>query len=73
MSLERLDANTAVMKLASFRAMPRKGHLDRARLVVSYLVKFKHGTIAIQTEEPDLSSMPITSYEWEKNGLRQSY
>ena len=62
-SLGRLDVNTAVMTLASFRAEPREGHLDRARRVVSYLVKFKHATIRIRTEEPDLSSIPIIPYE----------
>ena len=55
------------MTLASFRAEPREGHLDRARRVVSYLVKFKHATIRIRTEEPDLSSIPITPYEWEES------
>ena len=67
MSLGRLDVNTAVKTLASFRAKPRKGHLDRARRVVSYLVKFKHATIRIRTEEPDLSFIPITPYEWEES------
>ena len=54
------------MELASFRAEPREGNLDRARRVVSYLVKFKNDTIRIRTEEPDLSSIPITPYEREE-------
>ena len=66
-SLGRLDANTAVMTLASFRAEPREGHPDRAKRVVSYLVKFKHAIIRIRTEEPDLSSIPITPYEQEES------
>ena len=66
-SLGRLDVNATVMTLASFRAKPREGNVDRARRVVSYLVKFKHATIRIGTEEPDLSSMPITPYEREES------
>ena len=63
-SLGRLDANTAVVTLASFRAEPREEHLDRARRVVSCVVKFKHAIIRIRTKEPGLSSIPIIYYEW---------
>ena len=35
--LGRLDINTSITTLSSFRAKPREGHLDRARRVVSYL------------------------------------
>ena len=58
-SLGRLDFNTAVMTLASFRAEPREGRLDRARRAVSNLVKFKYATIIIRTEKPDLLCMSI--------------
>ena len=40
-SLGRLDITTAVMTLSRFRSIPRMGHLDRAKRVVGYLVKFK--------------------------------
>jgi hypothetical protein len=30
-SIGRLDIATAVMSLSSFRAMPRRGHLERAK------------------------------------------
>jgi hypothetical protein len=33
-SLGRIDITTAVMTLSSFRALPRKGHLERAKCVV---------------------------------------
>ena len=55
------------MTLASFRAKPREGHLNKSRRVVFYLVNFKHATIRIRTEEPDLSSIFITPYEWEES------
>ena len=67
MSLGRLDVNAGVMALASFRAEPREGHLDRARRAVSYLVKSKHVTIRIRTEKPYLSSMHVTPCEWEES------
>ena len=53
------------MTLTSFRAEPRQGHLDRAKRVISYLVRFEHATIRISTEEPDVSIIPITHYDWE--------
>jgi hypothetical protein len=33
----RLDIATAVMSLSSFRAMPRRGHLERAKQIYGYL------------------------------------
>jgi hypothetical protein len=36
-SLGRFDIATAVMTLSAFRAVPGKGHLERARRVVGYL------------------------------------
>ena len=66
-SLGRLEVNTAVVTIDSFRAEPREGHLDKAKLVVSYLVKFKHATIRIRTEGIALSSIPITPYKWEES------
>ena len=42
-------------------------HLYRCKIVVSYLEKFKHATIRIRTEEPDLSSIPTTPCDWEES------
>jgi hypothetical protein len=36
-SIRRLDIVTAVMSLSSFRAMPRRGHLERAKQIYGYL------------------------------------
>jgi hypothetical protein len=36
-SIGRLDIATAVMSLSSFRAMPRRGHLERAKRIYGYL------------------------------------
>lgn len=67
MSLGRLDVNAAIVSLSSFRAEPIKGHLDRAKRVVTYLVKSKHATIRFKTEEHYLSSIPTTTYDWEES------
>jgi hypothetical protein len=64
-SLGRFDITTAVMTLSSFRALPREGHLKRAKRVVSYLYWFSRAKIRFRTHEPDLSSIPIPEYEWE--------
>ena len=65
--LGRLDINTTAMSLASFRDEPRQGHFDHYKRVVSYLAKFKWATIRIRTEEPDLSSIPTTPYDWKES------
>jgi hypothetical protein len=36
-SIGRLDIATAVMSLSSFRTMPRRGHLERAKGIYGYL------------------------------------
>ena len=36
-SLGRLDINTAVMTMSSFRAYPRRGHLKRLQRIYGYL------------------------------------
>ena len=56
---------TAVMKLSSFRAMPRKGHLERLKRIYSYVTKMKHATIRVRTEEPDVSALPSKPYKWD--------
>ena len=64
-SLGRFDIATAVMSLSSFRAIPRKGHLDRARRIVSYLLRFNEGAIRFRTGRPDFSMLPDTRDKWE--------
>jgi hypothetical protein len=44
-SIGRLDIATAVMSLSSFRAMPRRGHLERAKQIYGYLQKMKGARI----------------------------
>jgi hypothetical protein len=38
-SIGRLDIVTAVMSLSSFHAMPRRGHLERAKQIYGYLTE----------------------------------
>jgi hypothetical protein len=52
------------MTLSSFRAVPRQGHLERAKRVVSYVARFKESTIRFRTLEPDYSDIPDISYDW---------
>jgi hypothetical protein len=64
-SLGRLDIATAVMTLSSFRAVPRRGYLERARRVCSYLAKVKHAVIRFRTGIPDYSDLETIEYDWE--------
>ncbi len=63
-TIGRLDIQVAVMSLSSFRAAPRRGHLDRAKRVVGYIAKFKEGCIRIQTRIPNFSKYLTQQYDW---------
>ena len=63
-SIGRLDISVAVMTLLSFRAFPRKGHMDRAKRVIGYLARFKDGSIRFRTQEPDYSELPRQDLDW---------
>ena len=66
-SIGRLDMATAVMTLSKFRVAPRVGHMERAKRIIGYLWKMKHGTIRFQVSQPDMSSYPKTVYGWERS------
>ena len=63
-TIGRLDIQVAVMTLSSFRSAPRRGHLDRAKRVVSYVYQFNEGCIRIRTGIPDFSEYPDHQYDW---------
>ena len=66
-SLGRFDIAVHVMSLSRFRAQPRKGHLDRAKRIVGYLLFLPDGANRFRTEEPDFSSLKDQEYDWTKN------
>ena len=64
--MRRFDIQTAVMSpMSSFRAAPRKLHLERVKRIYSYISKIKHVTIRVRTEEPDFSGLPNEPYNWD--------
>ena len=63
-SLGRFDIAVHVMSLSRFRAQPRKGHLDRAKRIVGYLLFLPDGAIRFRTGEPDFSSLKDQVYDW---------
>jgi hypothetical protein len=63
-SIGRLDIATAVMSLSSFRTMPRRGHLERAKQIYGYLQKMKEARIRVLTNEPDYSDYQDLEYDW---------
>ena len=63
-SIGRIDITVAVMTLSSFRELPRRGHMDRAKRVVGYLSKMKEGGIRYRTELPDYSEIETPVYDW---------
>jgi hypothetical protein len=60
----RLDIATAVMSLSSFRAMPRRGLLERAKQIYGYLQKMKEARIRVLTNEPDYPDYQDLEYNW---------
>ena len=63
-TIGRFDVQTAVMSLSSFRAAPRRGHLNRVKRIYGYLTKMKHEVIRMRTDKPDLSSLPSIEFDW---------
>jgi hypothetical protein len=61
----RLDIATAVMSLSSFRAMPRRGHLERAKRIYGYLRKMKEEGF----ECLPMSRISLTTKIWSTTGL----
>ena len=61
------DIAVHVMSLSRFRAQPRKGHLDRAKRIVGYLLFLPDGAIRFRTGEPDFSSLSDQEYDWTRS------
>ena len=57
-----LDVQVAEILLSSFQAMPRRGHLARAKRIVAYVNKFQEGCIRIHIGIPDLSECPAQQF-----------
>ena len=66
-SLGRFDIAVHVMSLSRFRAQPRKGHLDRAKRIVGYLLFLPDGAIRFSTGDPDFSSLKDQEYDWTRS------
>jgi hypothetical protein len=43
---------------------PRVGHLNRLKCIYGYLLKMKHASIRIMTEEPDYSDLLDVAHDW---------
>ena len=61
------DIAVHVMSLSRFRAQPRKGHVDRAKRIVGYLLFLPDGAIRFRTGEPDFSSLNDQEYDWTRS------
>ena len=62
-----VDIAVNVMSLPRFRAQPRKGHLDRTKRIVGYLLFLPDGAIRFRTGEPDFSSLNDQEYDWTRS------
>ena len=55
------------MSLSSYRAAPRKGHLQRAKRVVGYLSGMRHGVIRFRTGTPDHTDITLSKHTWDNS------
>ena len=62
-----VDIAVHVMSLPRFRAQPRKGHLDRTKRIVGYLLFLPDGAIRFRTGEPDFSPLNDQEYDWTRS------
>jgi len=60
----RFDIAVHVMTMSSFRAAPRKGHLDRMRRIYGYCWKMRDAAIRIRTGIPDFSDIDRAHVDW---------
>ena len=63
-SIGRFDVAVHIMTLSSFRAQPRRGHLDRIKRVYAYLIKMKHAVIRYRTDMPDVTDFVFPDIDW---------
>ena len=64
-SIGRWDVQSAVMTLSSFRAQPRKEHLERIKHIYGFLCKFRHFKLQFLVDEPEYSGIPpMPPYDW---------
>ena len=66
-SIGRFDIMVAGMTMSSFRAAPRKGHLERVKKIIGYISKMRHGAIRIRVNEPDYSDLPHFEQDWARS------
>jgi hypothetical protein len=66
-SIGHFDIAVHVMSMSSFRTLPRRGHLDRAKCMVGYLSKFRLAKIQVLTDKPDYSDVERIKYDWTKS------
>ena len=74
--LGRIDIAVHVMTLSSFRAQPRKGHLDRIKRVYGYLCKMNGAMIRFRTDMPDISDFDFPEFDWSNTphaGAKEEY
>jgi hypothetical protein len=62
-TIGRFDINTAAMTMSGFRIAHRVGHLNRLKRIYGYLLKMKHASIRVRTEEPDFSNLSDNAHD----------
>ena len=63
-TLGRMDIMMAVSTMSSYRAAPRKGHLERLVRIFRFLRTYKSCSIKFRTDKPDYSAYPDHTYDW---------
>ena len=62
-TLGRFDIQAQVITMSRFRALPRKGHLDRLKRIYAYVIRTKDYATRFRTTEPDYSYLPDQNFD----------
>jgi hypothetical protein len=63
-TIGRFDTSTVETTRTRFRMVPRKGYMERIKIIYGYLSKMRHASIHIGTEEPNYSDKPDIDHDW---------
>jgi hypothetical protein len=67
-TIGRWDIMTSVMSLSSYRAQPRKGHLEAVKRIYAYVNRTKHYTLKFRVDPPDMSKFDrVSTVTWDKS------
>ena len=63
-TLGRFDFHAQVATMSRFRAAPKPGHMDRLRIIYSYVIRTRDYGIRFRTDESNYTFLPDQDFDW---------